>query len=161
MTPRSVIIGLDVSERRIGYAVLEYDSGNALATGTLHTPAGEDLHARVNAWTEISATANQTGDIQLVVIEAPWAGPNKQRNAQHAMAIGNMAGVAAARLGSSVLVDTIQPATWRSLCGLPTRGKEPVHTWACNKLQRDVDQDQADALGIATAAHHIAWKGHQ
>lgn len=159
-TPRSVIIGLDVSERRIGYAVLEYDSGQPLATGTLHTPAGEDLHARVKAWSEISATANQTGDIQLVVIEAPWSGPNKQRNMQHALAIGNVAGAAAARLGPSILVDTIQPATWRSLCNLPTRGKEPVHQWATRVLNRNIDQDQADALGIATAAHQIAWKGH-
>ena len=159
-TPRSVIIGLDVSERRIGYCIADYDSGQPLNTGTIHTPAGEDLHARVNAWTQISHTANQTGDIQLVIIEAPWSGPNKQRNLTHALAIGNLAGIAAARLGSTVLVDTIQPATWRRLCNLPTRGKEPVRTWAVQRLGTNIDQDQADALGIATAAHQIAWEGH-
>ena len=160
MTPSSTIVGLDVSERRIGYAVLEYDSGEPLETGTIHTPAGTDLHDRVNAWRRISAAANQTGDIQLVLIEAPWMGPNRQGSARHAMAVGNLAGIAAARLGPSILIDTIQPATWRRLCGLPTRGKQPVHQWACNRLGITVDQDQADALGIATAAHHIAWGTH-
>ena len=158
MTPRSVICGLDVSERRIGYALVDYDSAEPLETGTIHTPRGEDLHARVNAWRTISHNATQTGDIQLVLIEAPYAGPNRRGSLNHAMAIGNLAGIAAARLGSSILVDTIQPATWRTLCGLPTRGKEPVLTWASD-LWPVADQDQADALGIATAAHHTAWKG--
>jgi Holliday junction resolvasome RuvABC endonuclease subunit len=76
------------------------------------------------------------------------------------MAVGNLAGIAASRLGRNVLVDTIQPTQWRSLCGLPTRGKEPVSEWANNVLGRSVTQDEADALGIATAAHHTAWKGN-
>ena len=156
MTSRAVIVGLDVSERRVGYCLADYDSGEPLETGTIPTQQGEDLHARVNAWRHISHTANQTGDIQLVLIEAPWSGPNRQGAARHAMAIGNLAGIAAARLGHSVLVDTIQPATWRSIIGIPTRGKTPVMQWAQARWPV-TDQDQADALGIATAAHHIAW----
>ena len=158
MTPRSLILGLDVSERRIGYALVDYDSGEAVETGTIHTPPGEDLHARVDAWRRISIAANQTGDIQLVAIEAPWMGPNRQGSMRHAMAIGNLAGIAAARLGPTILIDTIQPADWRTTCGLPTKGKTPIHSWAVGVLGVDVDQDQADALGIATAAHHKAWK---
>ena len=157
MTPGACIIGLDVSERRIGYAVLEYDSGKCVETGVMHTPAGDDLNTRVQAWHSISHAANQTGDIELVLIEAPWSGPNRQGSIRGAMAVGNMAGVAASRLGRNVLVDTIQPTQWRSLCGLPTKGKTPVSEWANRVLGRSVTQDEADALGIATAAHHIAW----
>ena len=158
MTPRSSIIGLDVSERRIGYAVLEYDSGEPVETGTIHTPAGNDLTDRVNAWRRISHAANQTGDIQLVLIEAPWIGPNRQGSMRHAMSVGNVAGIAATRLGPKILVDTIQPAQWRRLCGLPSRGKTPVAEWANDVLNLRVTQDEADALGIATAAHKIAWR---
>ena len=158
MTPAAVIIGLDCSERRIGYAILNYDSGKCVETGVMHTPAGDDLNARVQAWHSISHAANQTGDIQLVLIEAPWSGPNRQGSIRGAMAVGNLAGIAATRLGRTILVDTIQPTQWRSLCGISTRGKEPVMTWATNQLGHTITQDEADALGIATAAHHIAWK---
>lgn len=153
----STIIGLDVSELRTGFAIVEYDSGEPIETGTIHTPRGEDLHARVDAWRYISHAANQTGDIQLVLIEAPWSGPNRQRNVQHAMAVGSMAGICAARLGPTILIDTIQPAHWRRLYGVSTRGKADIKNKAENTLGIRVDQDQADALGIATAAHHIAW----
>ena len=158
MTPAAVLIGLDVSERRIGYAILNYDSGECVETGVMHTPAGNDLNTRVQAWHSISHAANQTGDIALVLIEAPWSGPNRQGSIRGAMAVGNLAGIAATRLGRNILVDTIQPTQWRSLCGISTRGKEPVMTWATNRLGRTITQDEADALGIATAAHHIAWK---
>ncbi len=157
MTPAAVIIGLDVSERRVGFAVVEYDSGMCVSTGVMFTPAGDDLNTRVQAWHTISHTANQTGDIELVLIEAPWSGPNRQGSIRGAMAVGNLAGIAAMSLGRTILVDTIQPAHWRSLCGLPGRGKEPVAEWATQALGRAVTQDEADALGIATAAHHIAW----
>lgn len=157
MTPAAVIIGLDVSERRIGYAIVNYDSGQCVKTGVMHTPAGNDLNTRVQAWHSISHAANQTGDIALVLIEAPWSGPNRQGSIRGAMAVGNLAGIAATRLGRQILVDTIQPTQWRSLCGLPTKGKEPVAEWANRVLNRQVTQDEADALGIATAAHHIAW----
>lgn len=159
MTPAAVIIGLDVSERRIGYAVVEYDSGKCITTGVMHTPAGDDLNTRVQAWHSISHAANQTGDIELVLIEAPWSGPNRQGSIRGAMAVGNLAGIAATRLGRTVLIDTIQPTQWRALCGISTRGKEPVMTWATQVLGRNVTQDEADALGIATAAHHTAWNG--
>ena len=157
MTPAAVIIGLDVSERRVGFAIVHYDSGECITTGVMHTPAGDDLNTRVQAWHSISHAANQTGDIQLVLIEAPWSGPNRQGSIRGAMAVGNLAGIAASRLGRNVLVDTIQPTQWRNLCGLPTKGKEPVNEWANQVLNRTVTQDEADALGIAYAAHHIAW----
>jgi len=161
MTPAAVIIGIDCSERRIGFAILEYDSGVCITTGVMFTPAGDDLNTRVQAWHTISHTANQTGDIELVLIEAPWSGPNRQGSIRGAMSVGNIAGIAASSLGRSVLVDTIQPTQWRSLCGISTRGKQPVAEWANNVLGRAVTQDEADALGIATAAHHIAWNGHK
>lgn len=157
VTPAAVIIGLDVSERRIGYAIANYDTGRIVETGVMHTPAGDDLNTRVQAWHSISHAANQTGDIQLVLIEAPWSGPNRQGSIRGAMAVGNLAGIAATRLGRTVLVDTIQPTQWRALCGISTRGKEPVMEWATSVLGRSVTQDEADATGIATAAHHIAW----
>ena len=159
MTPAAVIIGLDVSERRIGFAILNYDSGACVSTGVMHTPAGDDLNTRVQAWHTISHAANLTGDIELVLIEAPWSGPNRQGSIRGAMAVGNMAGIASMSLGRSVLVDTIQPAHWRSLCGLPGRGKQPITQWANKVLGRVVTQDEADALGVATAAHSIAWNG--
>ena len=158
MTPRALIIGLDVSERRIGYAILNYDTGKCVETGVMRTPAGDDLNTRVQAWHSISHAANQTGDIELVLIEAPWSGPNRQGSIRGAMAVGNLAGIAASRLGRNVLVDTIQPTQWRALCGISTRGKEPVMQWATNTLGRQVTQDEADALGIATAAHQLAWR---
>jgi Holliday junction resolvasome RuvABC endonuclease subunit len=161
VTSLAFILGLDVSERRIGWALVDYDSAKPVNIGTIHTPIEDDLEHRVDAWRAISHTATTAGgDIEAVILEAPYTGPNKQGSLRAAMAIGNLAGIAASRLPTSVLIDTIQPATWRTTLRISTRGKTAPLNHArslCNDATL-TDQDAADALCIATAAHTLIWR---
>jgi Holliday junction resolvasome RuvABC endonuclease subunit len=161
VTSLAFILGLDVSERRVGWALVDYDSAKPVNIGTIHTPADDDLNHRARAWRSISIAADQAGgDIEAVILEAPYAGPNRQGSLRAAMAIGNLAGIASARLGPSVLIDTIQPATWRTTIGISTRGKTAPLNHARTLTNNPTlnDQDAADALCIATAAHTLIWR---
>lgn len=156
MTPRSLILGLDVSPRRIGWALINYDNATYIKANTTHTPRGNDLTNRQQAFTDIARTADSLGDICAIILEDAYAGPNRAGTITHALSIGNVEGFAATRW-PSILVERIKPATWRKHCGLPRQGKEPVKEWAANKTGTLLDQDASDALAIAHAGHHLIW----
>jgi len=162
VTPRSLILGLDVSARRIGWALIDYDSGEVVRLGTEDTPAGgvsgDDLLERREAFTEIARTADGLGDVCAVLVEDAFVGPNRQGSLVHAMAIGNVEAFAAARWGT-ILVDRLRVGVWRSVLGLPARGKGPVLVWARGVVGGGLfGQDAADALAVARAAFVLLWR---
>ena len=157
MTPRALILGLDASPRRIGWALVDHDSGQPLHADTIHVAANDDLRARRAAFLEIARATDARGDLIITTLEDAHAGPNRRGSLIHAMSIGNLEAWAIARWPSS-LVDRIQPSAWRRELGLPMRGKEPLLAWARTTSLAIKDQDAADALGIATATHKLAWR---
>lgn len=159
MTPRSLILGLDASARRIGWAAICWETAELVSIGCEHTAAGDDLRNRRNAIKEIAAQANSRGDVCAVFVEDAYAGPSRAGTIQHAGAVGNVEAFALERWPQQ-LVARIAPATWRSTLGLPASGKPPVITWAQDKTGRAMwTQDEADALAIATTGHALIWQG--
>lgn len=159
MTARSVILGLDASARRIGWAVIDYDSARAISTGCAATAADDDLRQRRQAVKEIAHTAMGRGDVCAVFIEDVWAGPSMRGNLQHASAVGNVEAFALERWPDQ-LVARVAPSTWRKLNGIPARGKPPVAEWASARepAREFHTQDEVDALAIATAGHYLIWQ---
>ena len=160
MKPRSIILGLDASARRIGWACIDHDTAELVSIGCEHTAAGDDLRNRRNAVKEIAAQSNTRGDVCAVFVEDAYAGPSRAGTIQHAGAVGNVEAFALERW-PQLLVERIAPATWRSILGLPNAGKEPVVVWAQAATQRAMwTQDEADAYAIATCGHMLVWKSH-
>lgn len=155
--PRSLILGLDVSPRRIGWAVVNYDDASYVKAATSHTKRDNDLTNRRDAFTEIARTADSLGDVCAVILEDAYAGPNQRGTINHALSVGNVEAFAIARW-PTILVERINAPQWRRLCGLPARGKEPVSQWAANKTGHVLDQDASDAFAIAVAAHKLVWE---
>lgn len=157
MTPRGFILGLDVSPNRIGWAIVDYDTGHHVAHGVEHVAGDDDLRARRLAFAEIARTADARGDVCAVVLEDAYVGVSRRGTITHAVSVGNVEAWAATRWPDQLVV-RLAPASWRKAVGLPTRGKEPVVAWACAYVG-DVSQDEADALGVATAGHVLVWQG--
>jgi hypothetical protein len=64
----TVIIGLDASPLRIGYAVMILQTGELLTSGTMHVAnTGDDLRNRQAGWRHIMAEVNRVTDSSLVV----------------------------------------------------------------------------------------------
>lgn len=170
MTPRSLVIGLDVSPLRIGWALVSYETGEAINAGCQIVAANDDLRARREAFREVARTADGLGDVGAVILEDAYAGPNRAGTIRHALAIGNVEAFAAARW-PDVLVDRLGAAAWRSQLSLEQRGKEAPLEYARAVWSADVggelgacvakarhEQDAADALCIAKAGHGIVWR---
>lgn len=158
MTPRSLILGLDVSARRLGWALVDYETGAPVACDVQHVSADDDLRARRVAFREIARDADARGDVCAVLLEDAHAGPSRRGTVIHALSVGNVEAWAAARW-PDVLVDRVTPAAWRSAVGLPSQGKQPVLDWATDLLRFRPSQDAADALGVAVACHALVWQG--
>lgn len=158
MLPRSLILGLDVSARRIGWAAVSYETGEPIASGVQHVSANDDLRARRIAFREVARDADARGDVCAVLLEDAHAGPSRRGTVIHALSVGNVEAWAAARW-PDVLVDRVTPAAWRSAVGLPSQGKQPVLDWATDLLRFRPSQDAADALGVARACHALVWRG--
>lgn len=155
MTPRSVIVGLDVSPKRIGWAVVDYDTGHHIRHGVEHVTGDDDLRARRIAFRNVTHAAESRGDVCAVILEDAYVGVSRRGTIVHAVSVGNVEAWAAMRWPDQLVV-RLAPATWRAAVGLPTRGKEAVMAWACAYVG-DMTQDEADALGIATAGHILVW----
>lgn len=159
MAVRALILGLDVSARRIGWALVDYETGKPIACDVQAVSADDDLRARRVAFREVARDADARGDVCAVLLEDAHAGPSRRGTVIHALSVGNVEAWAAARW-PDVLVDRVTPAAWRSAAGLPSKGKQPVMDWATELLRYRPTQDAADALGIATAGHRLVWETH-
>lgn len=159
MTPRSLILGLDASPKRIGWALVTFDEGEHVAHGLLHVVGEDDLRARREAFREIARSADARGDVCAVVIEDAYVGVSRRGTILHAISVGNVEAWAATRWPQQLVVRT-SAASWRKAVGLPTRGKEPVMEWATQALGA-VSQDEADAYGIAVAGNRFVTDAAQ
>lgn len=157
MTSLAVILGLDVSPRRIGAALVDYETGTAIRAETHGVDRDDDLRARRTAFRNIAQDAETESDVCLVILEDAYSGPNRRGTIIHALAIGNVEAFAQTRW-PDILVARISPATWRGLIGIK-EGKDAVRAWAGARLDSDVDQDAADALAIATAGYELTRTG--
>lgn len=159
MTPRSLILAIDASPKRLGWAVVDYDTAELITSGTEHTTDPSDLQDRRSRIRWIAHEAMGRGDVCAAFVEDAYAGPNKRTTIQHAMSVGNVEAFLLERW-PLILVDRITPATWRSILGLPQRGKQAPLEYAQTRTTRTLtSQDEADAICIATAANKLIWRG--
>lgn len=159
MTPRSLILGIDASPKRIGWACVDYDTAEYITSGTEHVTESDDLKHRRSLVKDIAHAAMSRGDVCAAFVEDAYAGPNHQITLMHAMSVGNIEAFLLERW-PLILVDRIQPSTWRRVLGLPKTGKEAALEHAQTITQRAIDsQDEADAVCIALAANKLIWRG--
>ena len=149
-----LILGLDVSPLRIGYALIKQDE-TVVESGTLHVPKGDDLRFRRAAWQKLTDIVHRhtryNAELMLVAVEDAHVGINKSYAIKAAVAIGHVEAFAI-KSYPWIMVHRFQPAEWRKIAGIETRSKEVVMEWARNTYDSTLDdQDEADALGIAVA----------
>lgn len=156
MTPRGLILGLDVSPKRIGWAIVNYDNGYHVAHGVQHVVGDDDLRARRLAFAEIARGADARGDVCAVILEDAYVGVSRRGTITHAVSVGNVEAWAAARWPDQLVV-RLAPASWRAAVGLPVRGKGGVLEWA-ERVCGVVSQDEADAMGVAAAGFALVWE---
>lgn len=158
MTDRALVLGLDASPRRIGWAIVDYETGTFVDAGLEKTPAADDLRARRSAVREIAKRVRLSGDVFAVFVEDAYAGPNRRVTVEHAATVGNVEAFALERW-PRILVVRLAASQWRRILGLPARGKSGVWAWAKGRdvYERLTYQDEADAVAIATAGQLLVW----
>ena len=150
-----IVCGLDVSPRRIGWAIMTREEPRLLSSGTEHVSATDDLRARRIAWqcirNEIACVSRREhAQIVAIGIEDAYVGAFKRTAILGALSIGNVEAFAIASY-SWILVHRFQPAEWRSAIGISTRGKTAPLEHAQTFKPGLSDQDEADAIGITLA----------
>lgn len=176
----SLAIGLDVSELRMGWAVVDYDTQEPLALGV------ENLRERDGGWAEdqvlraMKAVAQQgywdpiiantrpiNESVFVVGIEDAYLGPNKKGSLRHASVVGMATMAARVVFGPSVTYWPLPADTWRATLGIKGRNraekKAATLEWATDYLderqalvkQQLISDDEADALGIAVACARL------
>lgn len=159
MTPRSLILAIDASPKRLGWAAVDYDSAELVTSGVEHTTDPNDLQDRRARIKYIAHEAMSRGDVCAAFVEDAYAGPSSRITVQHAMTVGNIEAFLLERW-PLILVDRIAPATWRSILGIDPRGKTAPQRYADKHARRLIDsQDEADAICIAIAANKLIWRG--
>lgn len=165
----SVSIGIDVSELRMGWAIVSYDDQTPLALGV------EDLRERDGGYAEdqvlrsmrrVSAEVEGLREeVYVVGIEDAYQGPSVKRSLMHASIVGMATMAARVVFGESVVYWPIPNGTWLNPLGITpaSRKRDDVKAatmaWAVGVLQPSgtffwempIEQDAADALGVATA----------
>ena len=149
----TVIIGLDASPLRIGYAVMILQTGELLASGTMHVSnTGDDLRNRQAGWRHIMEEVNRVTDSSHIVcvgLEEAYV-RFKRQAILGALTIGNLEAFAL-RSYPWILVHRLQPTEWRKLIGIKQGGKEAPMAYAQTIKPGLDDQDEADAICIARA----------
>lgn len=175
----SLAIGLDVSELRMGYAVVDYDTQEPLALGV------EDLRRRDGGWPEdqvLGATEAiyrklrlenyDRRDVFVIGIEDAYLGPNKKSALRHASVVGMATMAARVVFGPSVTYWPIPAESWRHALGIKGKNRKEKKLatwfWAEKHLGHDffddhrqgapLVEDEADALGIAVACARLTEK---
>lgn len=149
----TIVIGLDASPLRIGYAIMIVQTGELLASGTMHVESGgDDLRNRQAAWRHIMVELNRVADSsQVVCVGLEEAYVRFRRQAiLGALTIGNLEAFAL-RSYPWILVHRLLPTEWRRICGIPQGGKAAPLAYARLILPDLNDQDEADAICITRA----------
>lgn len=165
----SLAIGLDVSELRMGWAVVDYDTQEPLALGV------ENLRERDGGYPEdqvLRAMHSVSGDqgidvreVYVVGIEDVYRGPSIKGTIRHAGIVGMATMAARVVFGPSVVYWPIPNGTWLKPLGLDKTSqarsavvKAETMAWAVARVGEGIGQDAADALGIATACALLTVK---
>jgi Holliday junction resolvasome RuvABC endonuclease subunit len=172
----TIALGLDVSETRMGYAAVDYDTCKPLALGV------EDLRERDGGWPEdqiLRATERvwqslkdlgfwDREEVVVVGIEDAYLGPNRMASLRHASVVGMATMAARVVFGPGVTCWPIPADSWRNALGIKGRNraekKALTYEWALSVLddhqffykgEHGLEEDAADALGIATACARL------
>ena len=166
-----IAVGLDVSELRMGWAIVRYDDQSPLALGV------EDLRQRDGGYieeqvpqavrfvrSEVQRLGHDPEEVVVVGIESAYHGPNISRTIAHAGVVGMATCAAQMIFGRQVTCYPLGADEWRATCGISNAGKREdkkraAQWWARTMLalwgfeaEETPAEDAADALGIATAA---------
>ena len=176
----SLAVGLDVSELRLGWAVVDYDTQEPLALGV------EDLRKRDGGWPEeqvivavrhvlgvVEGLGRDREEVAVVGIEDAYHGPSIKGTIRQAGVIGMATAAAQMIFGGQATCWPIPNGTWLSPLHVKpaSRKREDVKAatgeWATATLLEhrwpadaaiNVAEDAADALGIATACALLTVK---
>lgn len=172
-----IVLGFDVSKRRVGAATVDYTTSSILDASLHHiTDTPSDITNRHTAFQAIAKAANKRGVVLAVFIEDGFLMRHTGMLAS-LYAIGHIEAWAH-QTWPGILVDRIKPATWRSTLGLAARGKDDPLFFAREHFHTDTDthlathlgtkstqakssgeQDAADAICIALAGRALLWRG--
>jgi len=158
-----LLLGLDASPRRIGYAISINDT--ILAADTTHISSTASITQRRRFWKQIRdqirVFENEYAvDLYAIGIEQPFAGPNRKITVDHARNVGQHEALCEASFPDAFQV-LIHPATWRRVLGLAPKGKSHPYSYAGELLHRQgfeswrLEQDTADAICIVSALRII------
>jgi Holliday junction resolvasome RuvABC endonuclease subunit len=169
----TIALGLDVSEKRMGWAAVDYDTQEPLALGV------EALDERDGGWIENQVframrEVNKRippGEVFVVGIEDVYPGPNKMGALRHAGVVG-MAQLAVRVVFGDVTIWPIPAGTWRKAIDLKPASRKRADVkaatwdWAMERLfgfdcawdPETITNDATDALGIATACARLTVK---
>lgn len=168
-----IALGFDVSEKRMGWAAVQYDDCVPLALGV------EPLDARDGGWLENQVframrDVNRkipAGEVVVVGIEDAYLGPNKMGSLRHAGVVG-MAQLAVRVVFGDVTIWPLPAGKWRKAIGLQPASRKRADvkaaTWEWARsilldsrirvIGDELLEDEADALGIATACALLTVK---
>jgi Holliday junction resolvasome RuvABC endonuclease subunit len=169
----TIALGLDVSEKRMGWAAVDYDTQQPLALGV------EALDERDGGWIENQVframrEVNKRippGEVFVVGVEDVYPGPNKMGALRHAGVVG-MAQLAVRVVFGDVTIWPIPAGTWRKAIDLKPASRKRADVkaatwdWAMERLfgfdcawdPETITNDATDALGIATACARLTVK---
>lgn len=171
------ILGLDVSKKRIGAALVDHHTNRILdaSTHTISTDPNE-LTNRLDTFTRIATHTNRRTTLLAVFIEDGFLVRHTGMLAS-LYAIGHIEAWATQKWRGT-LIDRIKPATWRTTLNLQAHGKDDPLFYAREHFHHDTnthlathlnvnrsnprtsgEQDAADAICIALAGRALLWRG--
>lgn len=170
MSVTSLILGIDVSPRRLGWGLVSLIDGSPVACGMepIDLPDHGWQHQQIRrAFSEmpLGATTHcrRAGEIQAIYIEQPWLSPRSgTKSAYSAGRAVQAAQAEVERRWPWAPIEYLQPSEWKLLAGLKgNASKEDVFVEALRVRgitalteTPDMTQDAADALLIAVAGWH-------
>ncbi len=155
MPAQLLVVGLDPSPKRLGYAVARVSERGfrPLKCGTMHMEPGP--HAVVGAMKSVRRRIDALGGVvTLIGIEKGFVGVNQAVAGQIMETMGGVAALCAVAWPHPE-IKRVTPSGWRKLSGLSGRASKAEVFERALQLGweiRDGDQDAADAALIAWAA---------
>lgn len=153
-----VLIGLDPSPLRLGWAAVDIDTGTPIDAGChdISTPSGgwADQQILAAAVTIRQTLADQRHNITAWCREEPMTRfPNVAK--AHGYTCGLVDAMVRRTWPWAIIITPIGPTEWRRVCGLPGNAPKRAVLDAAGDLTGNPelrDQDAADALLVARAA---------
>lgn len=171
-----IALGLDVSELRMGWAFVSWDTQAPIALGVENLRKPDEgwieeqvLAAMRNVRAELVRLGHGPEEVVVVGIESAYHGPSIKRTIAHAGVVGMATVAAQVTFGRQATCYPLGADEWRAACGISNAGKSAdkkaaALVWAEMRLIDGrpepptheellaITEDSADALGIATAA---------